>query len=235
MDKSYKTLMEKRKKTKGNRRILVAPSILAGDIGALAREAKRAQKAGADWLHVDIMDGVFVPNITMGPGAVRALKKAVTIPLDVHLMLKYPQNHVKAFVEAGASFITVHVEAKHNKKKTLRAIRKRGCRCGLVLNPDTRAEKIKPYLNEIDMVLVMSVYPGFSYQKFIARVLPKISLLRKIIDESGRKIYLQVDGGINGKNAGIVAEAGADVLVSGGGVYGAKDLKKAIGGLRNCG
>ena len=218
-----------------SKRILIAPSILAADFGSLAKEAKRAQQAGADWLHVDIMDGHFVPNITIGPQAVAVLKKAVTIPLDVHLMLKHPQFFLPAFAAAGAAIITVHVEAKHHKNKTLHEIKRLGCKCGLVLNPDTPADRIKPYLKEIDMVLVMSVYPGFSYQKFIPRVIPKIKLLRKMIDESGRKIYLQVDGGINHKTATPVVKAGARVLVSGGGIYTEKNLKQAIAELRNCG
>lgn len=212
--------------------ILIAPSILAGDFGNLAKEAVRAELAGADWIHVDIMDGNFVPNITIGPQAVSALKKAVTIPLDVHLMIQHPQNYIKQFANAGAGLITVHVEADHNIRKTLNEIKKLGCRCGLVINPDTPAEKVKNYLKEIDLVLVMSVYPGFSYQKFIPAVLPKVKKLRSYIDKLKRKVYLEIDGGINPENARLAIEAGADVLVAGAAVYGKKNLADAIRKLR---
>lgn len=212
--------------------ILIAPSILAGDFGNLTKEAVRAELAGADWLHVDIMDGHFVPNITIGPQAVSVLKKAVTIPLDVHLMIQYPQNYIKQFADAGADIITVHVEASHNIRKTLREIKKIGCKCGIVLNPDTPVSKAKSYLREIDLVLVMSVYPGFSYQKFIPDVLPKVEELRKCIDRLKKDVYLEIDGGINPENAKLAIEAGADVLVAGGAVYGKKNLADAIRKLR---
>lgn len=220
--------MKSNKKTK----VLIAPSILAGDFGNLAKEAIRVQKGGADWLHIDIMDGHFVPNITIGPRATAALKKVVKIPLDVHLMIKYPQMYIKKFIEAGADILTVHVESSHHIRNTLKEIKKAGCKCGLVLNPDTPAEKVKRYLKEVDMILVMSVHPGFSYQKFIPKVIPKIRKLRKMIDQTKRKIYLQVDGGINPQIAKVVISAGADVLVAGGAVYGKKNVKKAIKDLR---
>lgn len=212
--------------------VLIAPSILAGDFGNLAKEAKRAEMAGADWLHVDIMDGCFVPNITIGPQAVAALKKSVRIPLDVHLMIQYPQKYIKQFAEAGADIITVHVEAQHPVKKTLKEIKKLGCKCGLVINPDTPAEKLKKYLKDVDMVLVMSVYPGFSFQKFIPGVLPKVRKLRSWINKLGKKIYLQIDGGINPENAKLAIEAGVNVLVAGGAVYGKKNIREAIRNLR---
>lgn len=212
--------------------ILIAPSILAGDFGNLSKEAVRAELAGADWLHVDIMDGHFVPNITIGPQAVSVLKKAVTIPLDVHLMIQYPQNYIKQFADAGADIITVHIEASHNIRKTLRAIKKTGCKCGIVLNPDTPVSKAKSYLREIDLVLVMSVYPGFSYQKFIPDVLPKVKEIRGYIDRLKKDVYLEIDGGINPENAKLAIEAGADVLVAGGAVYGKKNLADAIRKLR---
>lgn len=209
--------------------VLIAPSILAGDFGNLAKEAVRVELAGADWLHVDVMDGHFVPNITIGPQAVAVLKKAVTIPLDVHLMIQHPQDYIKQFADAGADLITVHVEADHNIRKTLKDIKKLGCKCGLVINPDTPAERVKNYLKEVDLVLVMSVYPGFSYQKFIPAVLPKVKKIRGWIN---RKIYLEIDGGINPENAKQAIEAGADVLVAGGAVYGKKNLAEAIRRLR---
>lgn len=212
--------------------ILIAPSILAGDFGNLAKESVRAELAGADWLHIDIMDGHFVPNITVGPQAVGAIRKVVTIPLDVHLMLQHPQNYIKQFTEAGADIITVHVEADCNIRKVLNEIKKLGRRCGLVLNPDTPVDKVKRYLKDVDVVLVMSVYPGFSYQKFIPSVLPKVKELRRWIDRLKKKVYLEVDGGINPENAKLVVSAGADVLVAGGAIYGKKNMAQAIRLLR---
>lgn len=212
--------------------VLIAPSILAGDFGNLAKEAKRAEIGGADWLHVDIMDGHFVPNITIGPQAVSVLKKAVNIPLDVHLMIAHPQKYIKQFAEAGADLITVHVEASRLINKTLSDIKKLGCKCGLVINPDTPAEKVRKYLKCVDIILVMSVYPGFSFQKFIPDVLPKVKKIREWIDKSGKKIYLEIDGGINPENARLAIEAGADVLVAGGAVYGKKNVRNAIKNIR---
>lgn len=224
--KTLKMRNEKRAK------ILVAPSILAGDFGKLAKEAVRAEKAGADWLHVDIMDGHFVPNITIGPQAVSALKKAVSLPLDVHLMIMYPQKYIKRFAEAGANLITIHIESKYPIRKTLGEIKRLGCKCGLVINPDTPAEKVKKYLRNVDIVLVMSVYPGFSFQKFIPDVLTKVRQIRKWINKLDKKIYLEIDGGINPENAGLAIEAGADVLVAGGAVYGKKNIRQAIRQLK---
>lgn len=217
---------------KNKSEILIAPSILSGEFGRLAREAVRAERAGADWLHVDIMDGHFVPNITIGPRAVAALRKVVKIPLDVHLMIQYPQNYIKQFVSAGADIITVHLEADHNIHKTLKEIKNLGCKCGLVLNPDTPANKVKNYLKDIDIVLVMSVYPGFSSQKFIPGVLPKVSELRSHINRLKKNIFLEIDGGINPVTSKLAIEAGADVLVSGSAVYGKRNLARVIRKLR---
>lgn len=212
--------------------ILIAPSILAGNFGCLAKDAKRAVSAGADWLHVDIMDGHFVPNITIGPQAVAAIKKVVNIPLDIHLMLTHPQKYIRNFVEAGADIITVHIESKHDVKKTLNDIKKLGCKCGLVLNPDTSVSKLKKYLRYLDVVLVMSVYPGFGNQKFMPEVLPKVKELRRLIDKTAKKIYLEIDGGINIETFKTALDAGADVLVSGSGIYKYKNLAPIIKKLR---
>lgn len=211
-------------------KIKIAPSILAGDFARLGHEAKRAESAGADWLHIDIMDGHFVPNITIGPRAVKYIRKSTSLPLDVHLMIQYPQKYINQFVQAGADIITVHVESSHKVRNTLRLIKKEGCRSGLVINPDTPVFRIKPYLNEVDLVLVMSVYPGFSYQEFIPGVLTKIVKLRKM----NKNIDIEVDGGINLQNAGKVIKAGANILVAGGAVYGKKNIAGAIRKLRQC-
>jgi len=222
-----------KKSTKKQSKVLISPSILAGDFGRLASEAKRAEDAGADWLHVDIMDGHFVPNITIGPQAVAALKKAVKIPLDVHLMIEYPQKYVKQFAEAGADILTVHVESKHDIKETLATIKSLGCKCGLVINPDTSTARVKKYLPDIDMVLVMSVFPGFGNQKFIPEVLAKVTDLRDCIDMLAKDIYLQIDGGINSETSKLAIAAGADVLVSGSAVYKHKNLRPIIRELRS--
>lgn len=214
------------------KKIIIAPSILAGNFGNLAKEAERAERAGADWLHVDIMDGHFVPNITIGPKAVASIRKATKLPLDVHLMLSRPQDYIASFAAAGADIITVHVEAKHNIRKTLMDIKKLRCGCGLVLNPDTPARRVKSYMDIVDMILVMSVYPGFGNQKFISRVLPNVMEIDGYIKNVKKKINLQIDGGINPDTAKLAVRAGVNVLVAGTAVFGRKDIRKAIKDLR---
>ena len=213
----------------------VAPSILAADFGRLAEEVRAVEAAGADWVHVDVMDGRFVPNLTIGPPVVSALRRATKLPLDVHLMIVEPERYVGGFADAGADVITVHVEASPHLHRTLQHIRSLGRKAGVCLNPHTPADAVRHVLDEADLVLVMSVNPGFGGQEFIAAVLPKIESLRAMIDASGRDIALEVDGGIKPGPARLVVAAGADTLVAGSAVFGAGDYGSAIRALREDG
>jgi ribulose-phosphate 3-epimerase len=216
--------------TKGSTMIKVAPSILAGDFGKLGQEAARAQEAGADLLHVDIMDGHFVPNITVGPQAVAALRKATTLPLDVHLMLQQPDKHIDAFISAGADMISVHVEADHDLEKTLDRLLAQKIRPCVVFNPDTAFRLSAKVLDKIHMVLFMSVYPGFGGQKFIPAVLEKIKGARSILQ--GRKIDIEIDGGITLETGKAAVEAGANVLVAGTSIYSSPDMGKTVAQMK---
>jgi ribulose-phosphate 3-epimerase len=214
----------------------IAPSILSADFAALGAEVAAVDMAGADYIHVDVMDGHFVPNITIGPDVVKALRKHSDKPFDVHLMISPVDPYLQAFHDAGADIITVHAEAGAHVHRTLQAIRTLGARAGLSLNPGTPAEAVAPLLDMIDLVLVMSVNPGFGGQQFIASQLPKIAALRRMIDTSGRKIDLEVDGGIKpGEIAADVVAAGADVLVAGSAVFDGDPARYAdnIARLRN--
>jgi ribulose-phosphate 3-epimerase len=208
--------------------IQIAPSILAGDFGCLKEEALRAEKAGADLLHVDVMDGHFVPNITFGPQAVRALKKSVSIPLDVHLMISRPDQYWEAFLAAGASYLTVHAEAEHDLKTTLRLIRARGIKAGPALNPDRGVEEILPVLADCDLVLIMSVFPGFGGQAFIPEVLEKVKKLVLIRKEKSYHYKIEIDGGITMENFPLVKDAGVDIVVAGTTLYKAKNMSELI-------
>ncbi len=210
----------------------IAPSILSADFGRLAEEVRAAEQAGADWVHVDVMDGRFVPNITIGPLVVKAVRQATRLPVDVHLMIVEPERYLEDFARAGADVITVHVEASPHLHRTLQQIRGLGKRAGAALNPHTPEEMVRYVLGELDLVLVMSVSPGFGGQAFIGEVVEKIARLRHMIDASGRTIDLEVDGGIHPTTARGVIEAGADVLVAGSAVFGAEDYKSAITALR---
>jgi len=215
-----------------SREILIAPSILAADFGHLADDIAAVEAAGADWIHVDVMDGRFVPNITLGPLVVEAARRATSLPLDVHLMIEEPERYVGDFVKAGAATVGVHVETCPHLHRTVAQIRETGARACVVLNPATPAEMVRPVLADVDQVLVMSVNPGFGGQSFIDAVLPKITELRRWIDAGDRAVDLEVDGGIAPGTAGRAAAAGANVFVAGNAVFGASDYAEAIRNLR---
>jgi len=199
---------------------LISPSILSADFAHLGDEVTALERAGADWAHVDVMDGRFVPNMTIGPLVVAALKRVTKLPLDVHLMIVEPERYVEDFAKAGADIITVHAEATGHLHRTLQHIRATGKKAGVSLNPSTPEDVLRYVLELTDLVLVMSVNPGFGGQEFIPAVLPKIQNLRRMIDASGRKIHLEVDGGVKPGIAHQVVSAGADVLVAGSAVFG---------------
>lgn len=201
--------------------IRVAPSILSADFGRLAEEVRAAEAAGADWIHVDVMDGRFVPNITIGPVVVQAVRAATKLPLDVHLMIVEPERYVADFAKAGADVISVHVEASPHLHRTLQIIRSLGKKAGVVLNPHTPEESIRHVLGDLDLVLVMSVNPGFGGQSFLPSALPKLRSLRESIDRAGLDVMLEVDGGVapGGTNRQVI-EAGARMLVAGSAVFG---------------
>ncbi|HYR93220.1 MAG TPA: ribulose-phosphate 3-epimerase [Methylomirabilota bacterium] len=197
----------------------LAPSILSADFAHLGDAVQAVERAGADWVHVDVMDGHFVPNLTFGPKMVADLHKATALPLDVHLMIERPDDWVDRYVEAGATYVVVHIEAVKDVRGTLARIRKRGARAGLTLNPETPVDAVIPFLSDIDLLLVMSVHPGFGGQKFIESALDKVRLVRRALDERKVSAELEVDGGIKLDNAARVAEAGASVLVAGSAVF----------------
>lgn len=215
------------------RNVKIAPSMLSADFSKMGEELSRVENAGADIIHLDVMDGVFVPNITFGIKMVADLKKIATKPLDCHLMIVSPEKYVKKFAEAGADYVTVHYEAcKENLANVLKLIKSCGVKCGLVINPDTPVDKIVNEIPLCDMVLVMSVFPGFGGQSFISDVLVKVSEIRDIIDKNHYNCLIEIDGGINPRTALAAKKAGCDVLVAGSSVFGAKDAAKAISDLR---
>ena len=213
-------------------KIRIAPSLLSADFTRLADELASVEEAGADWIHVDVMDGHFVPNITLGPFIVEAVKRATDLPLDVHLMIERPERYIEDFVRAGANSVGVQVEACPHLHRTIAQIREAGARACVVLNPSTPASAVEVVLSDVDQVLVMTVNPGFGGQKFIESMLPKIETLRGWINENGLDVALEVDGGIAVETIGRAAAAGADVFVAGSAVFGAPNRAEAIAALR---
>jgi ribulose-phosphate 3-epimerase len=211
---------------------LVAPSILSADFGRLAEEVRAVTQAGADWIHVDVMDGHFVPPITIGPLVVEAVRRATTLPLDVHLMIEHPERIVPEFVKAGADRITVHVEIADDPRPLARSIRDAGAIPGLSLNPPTPLERVVPFVGDFDLLLVMTVNPGWGGQAIVDGAMEKIAAARRLRDDLGTELILEVDGGIKGHNAAQAVQAGADVLVAGSAVFGAHDYADAIATLR---
>lgn len=215
--------------------IKIAPSILAADFSKLGQDVKEVEDAGADLIHIDVMDGHFVPNITFGSLAVDAIRPLTKLPLDVHLMIENPDAYIEQFAKAGADYITVHVEACPHLHRTLQLIRSHNVKSGVVLNPHTPVESILHVLEEVDMVLFMTVNPGFGGQKFIHTVLPKVKQLADIIQERDLPIEIEIDGGVDDKTIIPCVEAGATVLVAGSAIYGKEDRAAAIEKIRSAG
>ncbi|QER42855.1 ribulose-phosphate 3-epimerase [Thermodesulfobacterium sp. TA1] len=213
--------------------VWIAPSILSADFKKLGEEVKLAEEAGADLIHVDVMDGHFVPNITIGPLVVEAVKNSTNLPLDVHLMIVSPERYVKDFVTAGADYLVVHVEACTHLHRTVWQIKELGVKAGVALNPATPLCLVEDLLEDLDLILIMSVNPGFGGQKFIPFCLEKIKKAKSLIKEKGLKTLVEVDGGVKLENAKVIAEAGADILVMGSAFFGSKDYKVFMETLKN--
>ncbi len=213
--------------------IKISPSILSCDYSKMGEEFKRMKDCGADWLHIDVMDGHFVPNITLGAPIVKCMRKCSDLVFDVHLMISDPKKYIPDFVKAGADIITFHVESDSPVEETVDLIRSLGCKAALSVKPKTPVEVVFPYLDKLSMVLVMTVEPGFGGQSFMADMMDKVKLLRAECEKRGLDMDIQVDGGINEKNAGLAVESGANVLVAGSAIFGSADPKATIASLRN--
>jgi ribulose-phosphate 3-epimerase len=213
--------------------IKISPSILSADFSILGDEIKSLEKAGADLIHIDVMDGHFVPNITMGPPIIKMVRKCTKLPFDVHLMISPVEKYIKAFADAGSDIITIHPEATDNLKRAVGTIKSLGKKAGVSLNPKTPISALMDVINDIDLILIMSVNPGFAGQSFIGEVLPKVTELRKMINEKKLKIDIEIDGGINFETAPLAVKAGANILVSGTTIFSGS-LKDNIQKLRNC-
>ncbi|MEK6222125.1 MAG: ribulose-phosphate 3-epimerase [Chloroflexota bacterium] len=215
---------------------LIAPSILSADFAILGEQIREAEAAGADWIHIDVMDGHFAPNLTMGPAVVAACRRTTDLPLDVHLMVTHPENFVQSFAQAGADSLTVHVEIDSDVRTVIDSIKAEGCNAGLAYNPDTPVEELDELIDLLDLVLIMTVSPGFSGQAFMKAALPKVSQVRELIDNKKLPINIQVDGGIDAKTLPIAKAAGANVFVAGSAIFdhtegisaGIKALKKVL-------
>ena len=213
--------------------IKISPSILSADFSILGNEIKSLEQAGADLIHIDVMDGHFVPNITMGPPIIKMVRKFTKLPFDVHLMISPVEKYIKAFADAGSDIITIHPEATDNLKRAVGTIKSLGKKAGVSLNPKTPISALMDVINDIDLILIMSVNPGFAGQSFMGEVLPKVTELRKMINDKKLKIDIEIDGGINFETAPLAVKAGANILVSGTTIFSGS-LKDNIQKLRNC-
>jgi ribulose-phosphate 3-epimerase len=221
------------KKEKIMSNIIISPSILSADFANLERDVERVEEAGADWIHVDVMDGHFVPNITIGAPVVKSLRKITNMPLDVHLMIENPENYIKDFIDAGSDYITIHYEAVNNVKDLIDQIKIFGVKAGVSIKPKTPASVLAEFISDLDLVLIMTVEPGFGGQKFMTDCLPKISEVKNMLVKYDlTKTVIEVDGGIDDKTAKLAIEAGASALVAGSYIYNSPDIKAAVESLR---
>ena len=216
----------------GTKRVLIAPSVLSADFARLGEEVKAVEAAGADWIHLDVMDGHFVPNLTIGPGIVKAVDRVTDLVLDVHLMIDNPADFLEEFVKAGADYLVVHQEGQPHLHRLVARIRELGAKAGVALNPSTPLATVEEILPDLDLLLVMSVNPGFGGQSFIPGALAKLRAARALVDRVNPACLIEIDGGIKADNAAAVREAGVDAIVSGSGVYGGRDYRAAIAAIR---